>query len=186
MNPPRASHAGRCLAIAAAVVCCAAAIAACASAGHGNAGGGGSTNASTPNPAAVAVSRCMRRHGVTHFPDPEVGPGGQGLSIAETPGGETITVDGTSFSGPVFQAAAKTCKLGPGARSRGISEAQKQGILASARCMRRHGVPDFPDPTFGPHGGVLTPTSGVNRNSPAFVAADRACADVGTPIPGGG
>ena len=170
-----------------AITSCVAIIAACGTTAHGNVSGGGSTNASTPNPAAVAISRCMRRHGVSNFPDPEVGPGGQGLSIAEAPGGGTITVGGISFSGPVFRAAVTTCKLGPGAHARGASEAQKQGMIASARCMRAHGVPNFPDPTFGPHGGVnVTPIPGVNRNSPAFEGANRACAHVGTPIPGGG
>lgn len=171
-----------------AIASCAAIIAACGGTGPSNAGGGGSTNAQTPNPAAVAISRCMRRHGVSNFPDPEVGPGGQGLSIAETPGSGTITVDGTAFSGPIFQAAVTTCKLGPGAGPhRSLSEAQKQGMLASADCMRRHGVPNFPDPTFGPRGGVIVrPIPGINRNSPAFEAANKACANVGTPIAGGG
>jgi hypothetical protein len=110
-----------------------------------------------------------------------------GFSIGMTPGNSTVTVDGVGFSGPAFKAAEKACRFGAG-RGAPLSEAQKQGMLESARCMRTHGVPNFPDPRFGPGGrGVMVPSgSQVNRNSPAFLAAAKACASVGVPIPGGG
>ncbi len=52
-----------------------------------------------------------------------------------------------------------------------------------ADCMRTHGVPNFPDPSAG--GGVVQigPGSGINAQSPAFVAAQKACNGV---LPGGG
>jgi hypothetical protein len=51
---------------------------------------------------------------------------------------------------------------------------------AYARCMRSHGIPDFPDPTTSPGGGVSFQISGgpgsdLNHNDPRFTAADRAC-----------
>jgi hypothetical protein len=46
--------------------------------------------------------------------------------------------------------------------------------LAYAACLRSHGVPNFPDPV-GRGAIVITPHSGINLNSPRFVAAERAC-----------
>ncbi|MFC0037412.1 hypothetical protein [Actinomadura rayongensis] len=58
----------------------------------------------------------------------------------------------------------------------------KPDLLAFARCMRSHGVPDFKDPDAS--GGV-----GVTRaqaQSPAFKAADKACRAYAGAPPGGG
>jgi hypothetical protein len=53
--------------------------------------------------------------------------------------------------------------------------------------MRRHGVPNFPDPTFGPRGGVIgASANGIDINAPAFVRANQECNHVGVPLPGGG
>jgi hypothetical protein len=41
--------------------------------------------------------------------------------------------------------------------------------LAFAKCMRAHGVPDFPDPNG--QVGQLSPESGINPNSPQFRSA---------------
>ena len=45
-------------------------------------------------------------------------------------------------------------------------------LLDYARCMRAHGVPNFPDPS--PDGGLAIP-NGINTAAPAFVSAQRAC-----------
>ncbi len=46
--------------------------------------------------------------------------------------------------------------------------------LELARCMRAHGITNFPDPSTG--GGIeLAPGSGLNPRSPAFQAAQTAC-----------
>jgi CubicO group peptidase (beta-lactamase class C family) len=58
--------------------------------------------------------------------------------------------------------------------------------LEYSRCMRAHGVAEFPDPVDGHI--MLSPTSGLNPDSPAFEAASRACAQYGPPggtSPGG-
>lgn len=51
---------------------------------------------------------------------------------------------------------------------------------AYSKCMRSHGIPDFPDPTTSPGGGVGIqvdggPGSDLNRNNPRFKAAAEAC-----------
>jgi hypothetical protein len=162
-------------------------MAACAASGPttGQQAGTG-TNAS--NPQALAASQCMRAHGITNFPDPVKSAGGVGLSVSESPGSATITVGRVPFSGPAFTTAAKACKFGPGDHARrGLSAAQRRDMLENAACMRRHGVPNFPDPTFGPRGGVKGAAStGINVNAPAFTRANQRCNSVGVPLPGGG
>ena len=53
----------------------------------------------------------------------------------------------------------------------------KQRLLAFAACMRSHGVPRYPDPTFS-NGGVsqgFGPEDGVDSSSPAFREAQKTC-----------
>ena len=55
------------------------------------------------------------------------------------------------------------------------------GGLNFAKCMRAHGLTNFPDPSSG--GGIqLNSSSGLNPASPAFQAAQQACAGN---LPGG-
>jgi hypothetical protein len=157
---------------------CAMAIAACGGSPKLNVSGT-ATNA-TGNSSPIAMSRCMRAHGLSNFPDPKMGSGGLGF-----PGGVllsqdgSLTVDGVSFSGPALQSAEKGCKAflpGGGGPPPPISAARRQAMLANAACMREHGVPNFADPTFPAHGGVeLHLGPGVNPQSPAFQAAAKAC-----------
>lgn len=116
-------------------------------------------------------------HGVPNFPDPTKGPGGEGFSISARPGSSTLTVDGITFSGPAFTSAEETCKLfGGGTAPPAISEHQKLQLLAFAKCMRQHGVPNFSDPTFPPGGGIEQGAdTGVNRSSPAVRDAAQTC-----------
>jgi hypothetical protein len=96
-------------------------------------------------------------------------------------------MNGITFSGPAFQTAKKACShLDSSISPPPITEAQKQGMIAKARCIRRHGVPGFPDPTIGPNGyGVGLPLEpGFNPDSPAMRHAAKACAGVGASIPG--
>jgi hypothetical protein len=53
--------------------------------------------------------------------------------------------------------------------------------------MRANGIKNFPDPDFGPRGGVKTAASAaINVNAPAFIRANQECNNVGVPLPGGG
>jgi hypothetical protein len=156
-----------------------------ASAGAGSLAGGTTTTGGSNK--LFAMSRCMRSHGVSNFPDPtNSSGGGVGMSVTMTPGSSAVTVAGTTFSGPAFTAAEKACDFGAYGSKPKLTEVQQQEMLKNAECMRRHGVPNFPDPIFGPHGGVKTPTSKINHDSPAFEAAAKACVRVGMGIPGGG
>jgi hypothetical protein len=129
----------------------------------------------------------MRSHGVPSFPDPS-GNGHGGLQIQQSQragSGASMTVNWVSVSAPAFQSAMRTCQkdLPNGGHPTTAQSAQARAeALAMSRCMRSHGVPNFPDPTFrnGPNGGVgiginFGSGSGINPRSPAFQAAQTAC-----------
>jgi len=142
-------------------------------------GGGGGVSASAqtgsgPGAGAVTFAKCMRGHGVPQFPDPGGGPrSGASISIlgAQLP-------PSTNIHAPAFQGALTLCmkRFLAGHPRPPVSAAQKASILKAARCMRTHGVPDFPDPKFPPGGGIGVETPlGVNSSSPAFQHATRVC-----------
>ena len=116
-------------------------------------GSGGSAGSTGSTDTQVALAQCMHSHGVPNFPDPTRGPGeAEGFSVSESTIGGPVTIDGTTFSGPAFESASKACGFtGPG-HATPLTEAQKQAFVAKARCIRQHGVPNFPDPTLGPGG----------------------------------
>jgi hypothetical protein len=132
--------------------------------------------------ALIAMSKCMRAHGVTHFPDPT----GHGIHIGGT---------GINPRSPAFQAAQKTCfKLLPGGGPQGhpASEQQIKQATATAECMRKHGVTNFPDPivsrapptSLNPanyssieagNGLIIAVPRSIDESSPAFIHAAKAC-----------
>jgi hypothetical protein len=141
---------------------------------------GGSGSSSSPDSQAVAYSACMRAQGVPNFPDPKVSTNGNEVKVAVrvTPG---IT------GNPHFKSAQRACnKLLPGGgpgegANHQITPSEQAQYLKAAACIRSHGVPSFPDPTFS-GGGVHIEHQGLSESSPAFKAAVHACESL---IPGG-
>ena len=112
-------------------------------------------------------SACMRKHGVTNFPDPN----GQGVIAIHSGMG----IDPGS---PAFQSARTTCdKLLPnGGQPTPAQQAQaQQKMLAFSACMRANGIKDFPDPSGGGIRLHTTPGSDLNPNNPTFQKAQQAC-----------
>jgi hypothetical protein len=154
---------------------------------------GGSPSSATGGSAyqqALPFAQCMRSHGIGNFPDPDTSGNFDTSSIPAS---------------PQYDAAQRTCVrlhpynmvLAPQQQAHLMSEA-----LKFARCMRAHGVPNFPDPTqnntgisFGgqttagspPGQGGSSPGAGPGRNassqpstvgsseSPQYQAAAQAC-----------
>ena len=165
---PHPTH--RHLALAGPIMASALALAACGSGGPGN-----KHAAHSPQ---LAMAQCMRAHGVPNYPDPITGPGGQGFSISSAVGNtSTVTVNGITLSGPEFEAAEKNCKLfGGGSGPPPVSEAQKIALFHFAQCMRTHGVPSYPDPTFPAGGGIGRPAiPGLSPDAPAVARAAAEC-----------
>ena len=140
------------------VVTGALALAACGSSGRSH-GSGGRDYA-----AFLHFAVCMRSHGVTGFPDPSTGGGGIHLS----PG------TGVDPASPAFQAAMAACKKqlpGGGPKATQLTESQKLQALRFARCMRAHGVSNFPDPASG----AGPPPQFPDTRSPVAQRAIKAC-----------
>jgi hypothetical protein len=129
-----------------------------------SAGSGGSPNAGGPanSPSAVGYSRCMRSHGVPNFPDPDssgvlpkVSAQELGVSSSQLQAGQRACQRLLPSTGGSLQRQAQQCVL-----AGDCPQAVVQRMLASGRrfavCMRRHGVPNWPDPTIdtGAHRGV--------------------------------
>ena len=55
------------------------------------------------------------------------------------------------------------------------TQSSYQRALAMAKCIRAHGVPNYPDPQQSGGGISIGSGSGFNPNSPAFQAAVTAC-----------
>jgi hypothetical protein len=157
-------------------------IAACGGSGSGTTGAGAPSHSQM-----LALANCVRSHGVPNFPDP-TGNGRGGIQIQQSDrsgSGPSTAVDGVRVNGPAFQAAMQAChKYLPsgGAPSAAKTAKIKAQALAMARCMRTHGVPDFPDPQFqsGPGGGfgIRIGGPGIDPKSPAFQAAQKSCGGI--------
>jgi len=112
-------------------------------------------------------SACMRKHGVTNFPDPN----GQGV----------ITIHsgmGIDPGSPAYQSAQSTCRklLPNGGQPTPAQQAQRQQqMLAYSACMRAHGIKDFPDPSNGGIQLRVSPGSDLDPNNPTFQKAQQAC-----------
>jgi hypothetical protein len=118
---------------------------------------------------------------VPNFPDPKVTVNGNEVRVAQrvTPG---IT------GNPHFNSAQQACRKllpngGPGGESsHPISPQEQSEYLKAAACIRSHGIPNFPDPTFDGGGVHIPKVAGVNLHSTQARAAEEACASL---IPGG-
>ncbi|GIG68558.1 hypothetical protein [Phytomonospora endophytica] len=147
--------------------------AATALAGCGSGDGAGEAGASPsadPKSDMLAYTRCMRDNGVP-MEDPQLNADGEGsLSLPE--GVDRATLD----------AAEETCrKLMPnGGEPPELDAEVLERLRAYAKCMREHGVDDFPDPE--PKGGIQyeAPPPGTDAD---FTAAEDACEDL---MPAGG
>ncbi|MGO9882370.1 MAG: hypothetical protein ACLPV4_05080 [Solirubrobacteraceae bacterium] len=139
-----------------------------------------------PASSPFALSKCMRANGVSNFPDPSAGPGGEGFNGIGVGVNGTLVVDGTTIAGPAAAAAEKACKeyLPPGGPPPRMSAAQKARLLAFARCMRANGVPNFPDPSFGSAAPkkIVGGPNGIDPQAPAFRHAVASCGGKGTQI----
>jgi hypothetical protein len=163
----------RLLCLVCAALVCAVALAACGSSGKPSAA------ASSGASQGIKYADCMRKHGVPSFPDP-------------SPNGGVNLPSSINSRAPAFQSAQQACaNMQPNANGPrpAISAAQQKAFVANARCMRKHGVPSFPDPSFGPGGRAISfnVRAGAFRSqSAALNLANKACAHIGTPLPLGG
>jgi len=143
---------------------------------HGAAAhGGGSARASALHAAAV----CIRQHGVPGYADPVLTPSGQVYSDSRSiqDASQAVAAAVQQACGHLLTAA----DLNPGAEPPAPVQLVQAGV-ASAECMRAHGMPHVQDPSsrspYTPgHGFQLTasevPPGG--KQSPIWQHAAHAC-----------
>jgi hypothetical protein len=130
----------------------------------GTAAGTGTGTSASAQDKAVKLAECIRAHGVPHFPDPD--PKGQ-------------FAFGIDVSPAVWRRAVEACKSlePPGIFSGRRSPKQQSDALRFAKCVRAHGVKDFPDPANGQP--LIDTTKIPSSNAPGGMtilnAATHAC-----------
>lgn len=115
----------------------------------------------------VKFVNCLRAHGV----DAQLGEGGHGVEITGGPPGS-----------PKMSTAQAACrKYLPGGELKPATPEQREKetkyLVKLAKCMRAHGVPDFPDPN--PNGAPPFDITKVDTETPQFRSAARACGATG-------
>jgi hypothetical protein len=140
-------------------------------------GGGAAQSGNDTSDPLVKYSACMRANGAPSFPDPVNGR----LQLQVKKGGDLDPASAT------FQAAQKACKslepagigtgAGPGG---GNGQAQQDALLKFVACMRKNGVPNFPDPQAD--GRILLSPEVGDPGSPVFKSAQETCRKL---LPGG-
>jgi len=169
--------------------------------GSPSTGSGGSSNAggSANSSSAVTYSQCIRSHGVPNFPDPlshgQVPKGSAqqwGVSSSQLQAAQTACQDLYPSNGGSGRVLTKD-SLGQceetGDCPQALVQAAMTALRTYAKCMRSHGVPDWPDPTLDSerHPGFnLVPITGTNWNSQRISNVMQGCYPVmpdGVPVP---
>lgn len=123
--------------------------------------------------AMLAFAKCMRDQGID-MPDPQFDGG---RVMQRGPEGRV--------SPEKMRKADEACReyreeIEPPELSPEQQQEMKEGALAHAKCMREHGLEDFPDPTFDENGGAqirIGPGTALDPDDPDFKAAEEACRD---------
>jgi len=119
--------------------------------------------------------------GVSHVPGPAGGAGGaeRAARRRSLPAAWRVAAITVALAGVAYVAAACSTPKSPAGNSSPSDPAAQ--ALAYSRCMRSHGVPDFPDPKVSSNSGGTGVSMGVgtrgdlNPRNPAFKDASRAC-----------
>lgn len=140
---------------------------ACSGDGGGTkSGGSASDTKKTKEDQALEHRKCLREQGLK-IPEPKPGEAGVG-----------ITLDGGGMSQQEMEKAFKACQdkaVGGGPKE--LTQAEKDKMVAFARCMRKNGF-DMPDPKF--EGGAMQAAPALKaEDMKKFEKANKACESVG-------
>ena len=132
-------------------------------------GSGSATTTTSGQQAAAAVLRefvrCARANGMPNLPDLRLDSNGQ-VSVPEGTPDPPKSVE---------RACRSIWERLPASASgeQGRPPADMQALLRYARCMREHGVADFPDPDA--EGNFRKPAGSAGPDTPGFERARQAC-----------
>jgi hypothetical protein len=120
-------------------------------------------------PGRLAFARCMRSHGIPNWPDPTSDGGFDKFKLRQL----RLNVSRVRAIEETF------CKYDfePGGQPQGqtITPADRVDYLRAAACIRSHGVPDFPDPTFQNSTVRFNIPPNIDPNSPQAKRAEAIC-----------
>jgi Rieske Fe-S protein len=137
-----------------------------------------------PRPAAdlrvraQQMERCLRDHG--YVPNANATAGDGGNDPQHSDGGPQVGAAKAAYG-----KAVEACRIyePDGGVPYRPSAADIERLRQYSRCMREHGVPEFPDPD--PETGALL-DDGSDYHDPNFVNADKTCAHLGPQKTGSG
>jgi hypothetical protein len=133
-----------------------------------NTSGGDAGPSATPSVDArlawLELSNCMRQNGVPNFPDPVEDRDGN-WQIPESASGYDIPAQCTKVAA---EARAKANKEGGNART----PADIAKLVQHAKCMRDHGIVNWPDPASN---GDIDLPAGLSTDDPTVHQALDAC-----------
>jgi hypothetical protein len=119
----------------------------------------------------VAYGQCMRTHGVPNFPDS--GSGGSKQAVVRA------LKEVSNSEVDAAQTACQRLQPGGGQPNQAQLAQHLTDLLAFARCMRTHGVPNFPDPTnSGQVTHEMLANAGINVHQPVVLQSADACVSV--------
>jgi len=136
--------------------------------------GGGSSSpesSASTQQKIVAYGQCMRTHGVPNFPDS--GSGGSKEAVVRA------LKEVSNSQADAAQTACQRLQPGGGQPNQAQLAQHLSDLLAFARCMRTHGIPNFPDPTSsGQVTHEMLANAGINVHQPAVLQGADACVSV--------
>jgi hypothetical protein len=161
------------------------------------AGGAPDAGGSASPPSAVAYSACMRANGVPNYPDPgsdgQLAKGGArqfGVSSSRLQAAQGACQHLYPANGGVIQQCETT-----GDCPQAVVQQALNVMREYARCLRSHGVPDWPDPTLDSGGRPFfnVTAAGLSHqytHSSLFQSKDAECerlvgGSAGVPVPMG-
>jgi hypothetical protein len=139
---------------------------------------GTSTSAASAKADPAKFASCMRKHGVTGFPDPD-SKGRIKVTGGVLKDGTRVGIDPNSQQWRTAMRSCQQFEPNGGKQDPKKQAAMVKAALAFSSCMRSHGVPKFPDPEVTSNGGMMQrlggPGSGIDPSSPTFQTAQQAC-----------
>ena len=146
----------------------------CSAGGSGGASASGGGQATSLQQQARAVwldyAHCVRSHGYPNFPDPRVNSHG-GASFGNSTQTKSIGRRVQGACGSILNRLPAAVRGG----TTSITPAQLHQEVLFAGCMRRHGLPDWPDPrSDGTFQLAGTPYASMGKTGPVLTAI-QAC-----------
>jgi hypothetical protein len=137
----------------------------------------GSSSATVSQTRALLLAgRCLRQHGIPNLPDPTIASSGpaKGQAVLDKPALVAVPRSVLNQAMAACHNALDQAGL-YGGPNQGPTPQQMQDLLAFARCVRSHGVANFPDPNN--EGGFNLAGTGINSHdlSSAQLAVARTC-----------